>query len=169
MGRTPRRRQLTGCRRRLPMRKATSCGRAMHLSHAEVGFRDFLQSLFAVTCHSSRSAMQAILPILALSLYFTDGGRFMRCKGDTTPRRRLVAVAAPLPRRRRCRRYLAVASSPSTRCCLVAVAAPLPRRHRLSAASSPPLPRRPRAAAALPPPPLPPSPSFPSSSSSLSS
>jgi hypothetical protein len=46
----------------------------MHLSHAEVGFRDFLQSLFAVTCHSSRSAMQAILPILALSLYFTDGG-----------------------------------------------------------------------------------------------
>jgi hypothetical protein len=46
----------------------------MHLSHAEVGFRDFLQSLFAVTCHSSWSAMQAILPILALSFYFTDGG-----------------------------------------------------------------------------------------------
>ncbi len=74
MGRTPRRRQLTGCRRRLPMRKGTSCSRGMHLSHAEVGFRDFLQSLFAVTCHSSWSAMQAILPILALSLYFTDGG-----------------------------------------------------------------------------------------------
>jgi hypothetical protein len=46
----------------------------MHLSHAEVGFCEFLQSLFAVTCHSSRSAMQAILPILALSFYFTDGG-----------------------------------------------------------------------------------------------
>jgi len=46
----------------------------MHLSHAEVGFRDFIQSLFAVTCQSSRSAMQAILPILALSLYFTDRG-----------------------------------------------------------------------------------------------
>jgi hypothetical protein len=56
------------------MQKVTSCSRGMHLSHAEVGFRDFLQSLFAVTCHSSRSAMQAILPILALSLYFTDGG-----------------------------------------------------------------------------------------------
>jgi hypothetical protein len=56
------------------MRKATCCDRAMHLSHAEVGFRDFLQSLFAVSCHSSWSAMQAILPILALSLYFTDGG-----------------------------------------------------------------------------------------------
>jgi hypothetical protein len=56
------------------MQKATYCDRAMHLSHAKVGFCDFLQSLFAVTCHSSRSAMQAILPILALSLYFTDGG-----------------------------------------------------------------------------------------------
>jgi hypothetical protein len=44
----------------------------MHLSHAKVGFCDFLQSLFAVTCHYSRSAMQAILSILALSLYFTD-------------------------------------------------------------------------------------------------
>ncbi len=74
MGRTPRQRQLTGCRRHLPLQKATSCSRAMHLSHAKVGFRDFLQSLFAVTCHSSQSAMQAILPILALSLYFTDGG-----------------------------------------------------------------------------------------------
>jgi hypothetical protein len=59
MGRTPRGRQLTGCRRRLPLQKATSCDRAMHLSHAKVVFRDFLQSLFAVTCHSSRSAMQA--------------------------------------------------------------------------------------------------------------
>jgi hypothetical protein len=39
----------------------------MHLSHAEVGFRDFLQSFFAVTCHSSWSAMQVILPMLALS------------------------------------------------------------------------------------------------------
>ena len=74
MGRIPRRRQLTGCRRRLPLQKVTSCSRGMHLSHAEVGFRDFIQSLFAVTCYSSRSAMQAILPILALSLYFTDGG-----------------------------------------------------------------------------------------------
>jgi hypothetical protein len=46
----------------------------MQLSHAEVGFCDFLQSLFAVTCHSSWSAMQVILPMLALSLYFTDGG-----------------------------------------------------------------------------------------------
>jgi hypothetical protein len=45
----------------------------MHLSHAEVDFRDFLQSLFAVTCHSSWLAMQAMLPMLALSLYFTDG------------------------------------------------------------------------------------------------
>ena len=72
MGRTPRRCQLTGCRRRQPLRKATSCNCGMHLSHAEVGFRDFIQSLFAVTCQSSRSAMQAILPILALSLYFTD-------------------------------------------------------------------------------------------------
>ena len=59
MGRTPRHRQLTDC---------------MHLSHAKVGFCEFLQSLFAVTCHSSRSAMQAILPILALSFYFTEGG-----------------------------------------------------------------------------------------------
>ncbi len=74
MGRTPRRRQLTGCRCHLSMQKATSYGCAMHLSHAEVGFHVFLQSLFAVTCHSSRLAMQAILPILALSLYFTDGG-----------------------------------------------------------------------------------------------
>jgi hypothetical protein len=74
MGRTPRQRQLTGCRCRLPLQKATSCSHGMHLSHAEVGFCDFLKSLFAVTCHSSRSAMQAILPILALSLYFTDGG-----------------------------------------------------------------------------------------------
>ena len=73
MGRTPKRRQLTGCRRRLPLWKATSCSSAMHLSHAEVGFRDFLQSLFAVTCHSSWLAMQAMLPMLALSLYFTDG------------------------------------------------------------------------------------------------
>ncbi len=46
----------------------------MHLSHAKWGFGNFIQSLFAVTCYSSRSAMQAILPILALSLYFTDGG-----------------------------------------------------------------------------------------------
>ena len=74
MGRTPRQRQLTGCRRRLPMRKVTLCSCVMHLSHAKVGFCDFLQSLFAVTCHSSRLAMQAILPILALSLYFTDWG-----------------------------------------------------------------------------------------------
>ena len=74
MGRTPRRCQLTGCRRRLPLRKMTSCSRGMHLSHAKVDFCDFVQSLFAVTCHSSWSAMQAILPILALSLYFTDGG-----------------------------------------------------------------------------------------------
>ena len=74
MGRTPRRRLLTGCRCRQPLRKVTSCSRGMHLSHAEVGFRDFLQSLFAVTCHSSRSAMQVILPILALSLYFTNWG-----------------------------------------------------------------------------------------------
>jgi hypothetical protein len=74
MGQTPRQRQLTGCRRHLPLQKVTSCSRGMHLSHAGKGFRDFLQSLFAVTCHSSRSAIQAILPILALSLYFTDGG-----------------------------------------------------------------------------------------------
>ena len=46
----------------------------MHLSYSEVGFRDFLQSLYAVTCHSTRLAMQAILPALALSLYLTDGG-----------------------------------------------------------------------------------------------
>ena len=57
----------TSCRRRLPLRKATSCSRAMHLSHAEVGFRNFLQCFFAVTCHSSWSAMQVILPMLALS------------------------------------------------------------------------------------------------------
>jgi hypothetical protein len=38
-----------------------------------VGFCDFLQSLFAVTCHSSWSSLQAILPIFALSLYVTDG------------------------------------------------------------------------------------------------
>jgi hypothetical protein len=74
MGRTLWQRQLTGCRRRLPLRQATSCSRSVHLSHAKVGFCDFLQSLFAVTCHSSWSAMQAILPILAPSLYFTDGG-----------------------------------------------------------------------------------------------
>ncbi len=74
MGWTLRQRQITGCRHRLPMQKVTSCSRGMRLSHAEVGFCDFLQSLFAVTCHSSQSAMQAILPILALSLYFTDGG-----------------------------------------------------------------------------------------------
>ena len=50
----------------------------MQLQHApqscKVGFCDFLQSLFAVTCHSSQSVMQAILPVLALSLYLTDGG-----------------------------------------------------------------------------------------------
>ena len=74
MGRTPRQHQLTGCRRRLPLCSATSCSRSMHLSHAKVGFHDFLQSLFAVTCHSAWSAMQVILPALALSFYLTDGG-----------------------------------------------------------------------------------------------
>ena len=54
------------------MLKATNS--IMHLSHAEVGFHYFLQSLFAVTCHSTRLAMQAILPALALSLYLTDRG-----------------------------------------------------------------------------------------------
>ena len=92
MGWTPRRRQLTGCRRRQPLRKATSCGRGMHLSHAEVGFRDFIQSLFAVTCYSSRSAMQAILPILALSLYFTDGGDDNDNGGDGGDTRRRAAL-----------------------------------------------------------------------------
>jgi hypothetical protein len=73
MGWTPRRRKLTGCRRRLPLHQASSHSRSIHLSHAEVGFRDFLQSLFAVTCHSSWSLLQAILPIFALSLYVTNG------------------------------------------------------------------------------------------------
>ena len=66
MGRTLRRCQLTGCRCRLPLQKVTSCSRGIHLSHAEVGFCDFLQSLFAVTCHSFWSVMQAILPIGAV-------------------------------------------------------------------------------------------------------
>ena len=39
MGRTPRQHQLTGCRRRLPLRSATSCSCSMHLSHAKVFFR----------------------------------------------------------------------------------------------------------------------------------
>ena len=46
----------------------------MHLSYSEVGFRVFLQSLYASTCHSARSAIQAILPALTLSLYLFDGG-----------------------------------------------------------------------------------------------
>ena len=74
MGTIPRRRQLTGCRRRLPLQKVTSSSHSMHLSHAEVGFCDFLHCLFALTCHSSRSVMQAILPILGVSLYLTGGG-----------------------------------------------------------------------------------------------
>ena len=37
MGRTPRQCQLTGCRRRLPLRQATSCSRSMHLTSATMG------------------------------------------------------------------------------------------------------------------------------------
>ena len=74
MGRTLRRRQLTGCRRRQPLQKATSCNRGMHLSHTEVGFRDFIQSLFAVTCQSSRSAMQAISRYLPSPFILLMGG-----------------------------------------------------------------------------------------------
>jgi hypothetical protein len=73
MGRTPRQHTLTGCRRRLPLHQASSHSRSIHLSHAKVGFCDLLQSLLAVTCHSSGSVLQAILPIFALSLSFTDG------------------------------------------------------------------------------------------------
>ena len=74
MGKIPRRHQLAGWTCRLPLSQASSCSCSMLLSHAEVGFCDFLQSLFAVTCHFTRSAMQVILPALALSLYLTDGG-----------------------------------------------------------------------------------------------
>jgi hypothetical protein len=73
MGKIPRRRVLTGCRRRLPLRQASSHSCSIHLSHAEVGFRELVQSLFAVTCFSARSAMHAILPAFALPLYLTDG------------------------------------------------------------------------------------------------
>jgi hypothetical protein len=63
---------LKGCRCQLSLRQASSCSPTIHLSHAKVGFCHFLQNLFAVSCHSSQSAMQAILPVFALSLYFMD-------------------------------------------------------------------------------------------------
>jgi hypothetical protein len=60
MGRTPRRHTLTGCRRRLPLRQASSHSRSIHLSHAKVGFCDFLQSLYLIVAIAV--ATVAVLP-----------------------------------------------------------------------------------------------------------
>jgi hypothetical protein len=97
MGRTPRQRQLTGCRCCLPMQKVTTCSCGMHLSHAKVGFRDFLQSLFAVTCHlfwtegDDRATDDGKRTAAAAKMgsgggrrrrRTAGGGGLMRCKGE---------------------------------------------------------------------------------------
>jgi hypothetical protein len=82
MGWTPRQHLLTGCTRRPPLHQGSSYSLSMHLSHAEVGSCHFLQSFFAVSCHFSRIAMQAILPIFALSLYFTDSNDDVEDEGQ---------------------------------------------------------------------------------------
>jgi hypothetical protein len=92
MGRTLRCHPLMGCRHHLPMHQASSCSHSIHLSHAEVGFCHFLQNLFAVTCHSSWSVMQAILLVFALSLYFTDNNNDVNNEGQVTQALLLLAM-----------------------------------------------------------------------------
>ena len=53
MGKIPRQRQLTGCRRRLPLHQATSCSCSMHLTLATMGARALI-----LTTRATRGKMK---------------------------------------------------------------------------------------------------------------
>ena len=67
MGKATRRRLLTGLIRRGPKRNHSSYRRAMHLSHKDVGFCNFLQYYIAKSGSSSRLAMIQLAPLAILS------------------------------------------------------------------------------------------------------
>ena len=55
MGKILRRRQLTGCRRRLPLRQVTSCSRSIHLTLATMGERARI-----LVTHATRGKMKTV-------------------------------------------------------------------------------------------------------------
>ena len=68
MGKASRRRQLTGCIRRGTKRTHSSYRRAMHLSHADVGYRHILQNCIAFHGGAAYSALRFIPVLVVLSL-----------------------------------------------------------------------------------------------------
>lgn len=68
MAKLSKRRQLTGCLRRGPKRNHSSYRRAMHLSHADVGYRHYLQRCIVRSGNAVCSALLAISPLVILSV-----------------------------------------------------------------------------------------------------
>ena len=68
MGKASRRRQLTGCIRRGTKRTKSSYRRAMHLSHADVGYRHILQNCISYHGGAAYSALRFIPVLVVLSL-----------------------------------------------------------------------------------------------------
>jgi hypothetical protein len=66
MGKRTRQRLLMGCIRRAPKQNASFHRRSMHLSHMNVGFRNFLQSLIAVQARAYRLFAMVIPPVAVI-------------------------------------------------------------------------------------------------------
>ena len=86
MPKQPRRRLLTGCVRRAAKRTVNSYRRSMHLSHANVGFRSYLQGAIAISIRSAMSTMRAISPIAVVYMLATGeiGGANLIAPDDAT-------------------------------------------------------------------------------------
>ena len=67
MAREPTRRRLTGRLRRNNKRRVSSYRRAMHLSHAQVGFRHLLQNFMVHDGSAARSTLYMLTPLLLLT------------------------------------------------------------------------------------------------------
>ena len=67
MARQPTRRRLTGRLRRNNKRRVSSYRRAMHLSHAQVGFRHLLQNFMVHDGSAARSTLYMLTPLLLLT------------------------------------------------------------------------------------------------------
>ena len=66
MPKVAKRRQATGCIRRDAKHKKSSYSRAMHLSHAEVRFRNFLQTCMALHCKTALSALRTLPALIVI-------------------------------------------------------------------------------------------------------